>query len=132
MLNLLVHYRRPTRASRVSGIPTDRRRSGYNGRARSLPLLRRRLLEDVDAPFLLVSFNNEGFISPAEMRAADWPRLGGISGDALQCVSGKPKLHRAVHPRDRAVVSGRTEIEKRYENRSFAFGAPAGIGEDFR
>jgi adenine-specific DNA-methyltransferase len=68
MLNLLVHYRRPTQVSRVSGIPIDWRRSGYNVRARSLPLLRQ-LLEDVDAPFLLVSFNNEGFISPAEMRA---------------------------------------------------------------
>jgi adenine-specific DNA-methyltransferase len=67
MLNLLVHYRRPTHVSRVSGIPTDWRRSGYNVRARSLQLLRR-LLEDIDAPFLLVSFNNEGFIAPEEMR----------------------------------------------------------------
>jgi adenine-specific DNA-methyltransferase len=25
-------------------------------------------LEDIDAPFLLVSFNNEGFIAPEEMR----------------------------------------------------------------
>ena len=54
--------------SRASGIPTDWRRSGYNVRAKSLPLLRR-LLDDIDASFLLVSFNNEGFISPDEMRA---------------------------------------------------------------
>jgi len=67
MLNLLVNYCRPTRVSRVSGIPTDWRRSGYNVRAQSMPLLRQ-LLADLDAPFLLVSFNNEGFISPAEMR----------------------------------------------------------------
>jgi len=66
MLNLLVRYERPTHISRVSGIPADWRRSGYNVRARSLPLLSR-LLHAIDAPFLLVSFNNEGFISPAQM-----------------------------------------------------------------
>lgn len=67
MLNLLVHYRRPAEVSRVSGIPTDWRRSGYNARARSLPLLEQ-LLGSLDATYLLVSFNNEGFISPGEMR----------------------------------------------------------------
>ena len=30
MLNLLVHYQRPKEISKVSGIPTDWRRSGYN------------------------------------------------------------------------------------------------------
>ncbi len=68
MLNLLVEYKRPTRVSRVSGIPADWRRSGYNVRAQALPLLRD-LLNAVDAKFLLISFNNEGFISPREMRA---------------------------------------------------------------
>ena len=67
MLDLLVRYERPEGISRVSGIPADWQRSGYNVRARSLPLLRE-LLETVDAPFLLVSFNNEGFISTDEMR----------------------------------------------------------------
>ena len=67
MLDLLVRYERPERISKVSGIPADWQRSGYNVRARSLPLLRE-LLETVDAPFLLVSFNNEGFISMEEMR----------------------------------------------------------------
>lgn len=66
MLNLLARYERPERVSRVSGIPEGWRRSGYNVRAQSLPLLRR-LLEDSDAPFLLISFNNEGFISADEM-----------------------------------------------------------------
>lgn len=68
MLNLLARYERPREISRVSGIPVDWRRSGYNVRARSLPLLRD-LLDNLDARFLLVSFNNEGFISPEEMRA---------------------------------------------------------------
>lgn len=68
MLNLLVHYERPKQISRVSGIPIDWRRSGYNVRARSLPLLSD-LLMSLDAPFLLISFNNEGFISPKQMRS---------------------------------------------------------------
>jgi len=67
MLNLLVEYKRPRNVSRVSGIPSDWRRSGYNVRARSLPLLRE-LLCTIDAPFLLVSFNNEGFIPLETMR----------------------------------------------------------------
>ena len=68
MLNLLVHYQRPGDLSRVSGIPRNSRRSGYNVRSKSLPLLRQ-LLQTIDAPFLLVSFNNEGFVSPDQMRA---------------------------------------------------------------
>jgi adenine-specific DNA-methyltransferase len=68
MLNILVHYRRPSLVSRVSGIPSDWRRSGYNVRYKSLPLLSQ-LLSSIDAPFLLISYNNEGFISPKEMRS---------------------------------------------------------------
>lgn len=68
MLNLLVNYRRPESVSRVSGIPVDWRRSGYNVRARAAGLLRQ-LLGEVDAHFLLVSFNDEGFIRLTEMAA---------------------------------------------------------------
>jgi adenine-specific DNA-methyltransferase len=67
MLNLLVHYRRPPRVSKVSGIPVDWRRSDYNVRARSLDRLRD-LVQAVDARFILVSFNDEGFIHPDDMR----------------------------------------------------------------
>jgi adenine-specific DNA-methyltransferase len=80
MLNLLVRYKRPAHVSRVSGIPSDWQRSDYNVRAKSLPSLKQ-LLEDIDARFLLVSFNNEGFISPAEMRAM-LDRLGSV--DAIE------------------------------------------------
>ena len=68
MLNLLVRYERPQRISRISGIPPEWRRSGYNVRAKSLPLMRD-LLHSLDARFLLVSFNNEGFITTEEMQA---------------------------------------------------------------
>jgi len=68
MLNLIVHYQCPTEVSDVSGIPTDWRRSGYNVKARSAELMKD-LFSHTDARFLLVSFNNEGFVGPTEMRA---------------------------------------------------------------
>ncbi|MFT3882694.1 MAG: DNA adenine methylase [Gemmatales bacterium] len=77
MLNLLVNYQRPVEMSRVSGIPTNWRRSGYNVRSRSLRLFQE-LIETLDAKFLLISFNNEGFISPQEMRAM-LNRLGSVN-----------------------------------------------------
>jgi adenine-specific DNA-methyltransferase len=67
MLNLLIDYRRPSELSRVSGIPADWRRSDYNVRARALPRLRD-LIEEVDARFIILSFSDDGFISPAELR----------------------------------------------------------------
>lgn len=67
MLNLLLHYERPQHISRVSGIPRDWRRSDYNVRSRCVPRMRE-LLCAIDAPFILVSFNNEGFVGPNEMR----------------------------------------------------------------
>ena len=76
MLNLLVRYERPAEVSRVSGIPVDWQRSGYNVRARSLPLLRQ-LFDTLDARFLLVSFNDDGFIRPDDMQAT-LRRLGTV------------------------------------------------------
>ncbi|HRF00632.1 MAG TPA: DNA adenine methylase [Pirellulaceae bacterium] len=67
MLDLLVDYREPQRMSRVSGIPADWRRSEYNVRSRSLPLLEE-LFGSVPARFLLVSFSDEGFVAPETMR----------------------------------------------------------------
>ena len=69
MLNLLVRYERPREISRVSGIPVDWNRSGYNVRGRSLGLLRD-LFERTDSRFLLVSYSNEAFVSHTEMVAA--------------------------------------------------------------
>jgi adenine-specific DNA-methyltransferase len=67
LLNVLVHYERPERVSQVSGIPEDWNRSAFNVRAEALPRLEA-LVRDLRATFLLVSFNNEGFIPPAAMR----------------------------------------------------------------
>lgn len=66
MLNLLVSYQQPLRLSRVSGIPDDWQRSAYNV-ARQAESALRSLVGSLQAKFLLVSFNSEGFIRPAEM-----------------------------------------------------------------
>lgn len=68
MLNLLVDYREPAEISRVSGIPTGWRRSDYNVRSRSLARLAE-LVETVDARFVLLSFNDDGFVRPEQLRA---------------------------------------------------------------
>jgi adenine-specific DNA-methyltransferase len=68
MLNLLVDYQRPAQISPVAGIPPNWQRSGYNVRSQALPLLRS-LIAQLDAPFVLISFNNEGFIAPETMDA---------------------------------------------------------------
>ena len=67
MLNLLTDYQEPARVSRVSGIPVEWNRSAYNVRGRALPALGE-LLGALDAKFVLVSYNDEGFIRPPEMR----------------------------------------------------------------
>ena len=67
MLNLLVHYIEPTDISRVSGIPKNWKRSGYNVQIKSKELFNN-LLHTIDTRFFLISFSNEGFISPDEMR----------------------------------------------------------------
>ncbi|MDX9722186.1 MAG: DNA adenine methylase [Myxococcota bacterium] len=67
MLNLLTRYQRPSVLSPVSGIPHDWQRSDYNVRKRHAALLTQ-LLDALDAPFVLLSFNNEGFIPPARIQ----------------------------------------------------------------
>lgn len=67
MLNLLTTYREPTEVSAVSGIPIDWTRSGYNVRKKSLPLLED-FIRRVRSQFILISFNDEGYITPEEMR----------------------------------------------------------------
>ena len=66
MLNLIVRYQRPSLTSKVSGIPPNWRRSPYNVRSQCLPHFKS-LVHSLDSKFLLISFNNEGFISPEQM-----------------------------------------------------------------
>ena len=67
MLNLLVDYEEPTEISRVSGIPADWNRSAYNVKKQSAERMRD-LVRATPSEFLLVSFSDDGFISPEEMR----------------------------------------------------------------
>jgi len=68
MLNLLADYCEPTDYSLVSGIPTDWNRSDYNVRGKALASLTK-LITDLDARFIAISYNDEGFIKPDAMRA---------------------------------------------------------------
>ena len=68
MLNVLLDYRRPVSVSPVSGIPADWNRSPYNKRHAAHAALSS-LVERINAKFLIVSFNSEGFIARDQMVA---------------------------------------------------------------
>jgi len=67
MLNYLHNYVRPASFSEVSGIPTNWNRSDFNVRTKSLNSLRE-TVGNLNAKFMLISFNDEGFIAPDDMR----------------------------------------------------------------
>ena len=67
MLNLLCRYEEPAEVSAVSGIPTDWKRSAYN-KARQAEQAMADLVKHTRARFILVSYNDEGFIKPNVMR----------------------------------------------------------------
>jgi adenine-specific DNA-methyltransferase len=67
MLNLILDYRYPQNISKVSGIPPDWNRSGYNREKQSRAALQE-LVSAVKAKYILLSFNSEGFTGPAEMK----------------------------------------------------------------
>ena len=68
MLNLIADYQRPDceKISRVSGIPKGWNRSAYN-KKRIASETFELLVKNIRAKFLVISFNNEGFISREEM-----------------------------------------------------------------
>lgn len=62
MLNLLCDYHRPVDVSSVSGIPTNWKRSLYN-KAKHAEAALFDAVEKVNAKFVLISYNSEGFIA---------------------------------------------------------------------
>ena len=70
MLNLLATGQEPDEAeiSKVSGIPNNWNRSQYN-KARYVQQALENLIATIPAAFLLISFNSEGFIKPAQMES---------------------------------------------------------------
>ncbi len=74
MLNFLLDYQRPERMSEVSGIPGGWNHSAYNSRHLVAEALLE-LLGAIRAPFVLLSYNSEGFIGMQEMQGLlrqDW------------------------------------------------------------
>jgi adenine-specific DNA-methyltransferase len=68
MLNLITDYVEPTEVSEVSGIPYAWNRSPFNKRPMAASVLAE-VIARVDARYVLISYNSEGFISPDDMRA---------------------------------------------------------------
>ena len=66
MLNLILNNEMPHRISSVSGIPADWNHSAFNSNSKALYSLEK-VVSRLNAKFILVSYNNEGFISYEEM-----------------------------------------------------------------
>lgn len=68
MLNLIANYKKPDTQliSRVSGIPKDWNRSDYN-KKKLVSQVFHDLVKNVNAKYVLISFNSEGFIKKEEM-----------------------------------------------------------------
>ena len=66
MLNLINDYVRPEKVSQVAGIPTDWKKSDYNKKSLALNAMSD-LCANIDASYILISFNSDGFISYEEM-----------------------------------------------------------------
>lgn len=61
MLNLILTYLRPESISSVSGIPTGWKRSPFN-KPKQCGEAFFKALDDIDAAFVLISYNSEGFL----------------------------------------------------------------------
>ena len=67
MLNLIADYRKPQEISDVSGIPKNWQRSDFNVKQLSFDKLQRVIL-NLNSRYILISFSDEGFIKPTQMR----------------------------------------------------------------
>jgi len=67
MLNVILDYKYPEKTSKISGIPEDWNRSAYNKENHALHALTH-LVENINAKYVLISFNSEGFISIEQMK----------------------------------------------------------------
>jgi len=70
MLNVIAENREPANISRVSGIPADWKKSAYNGHRTAVASMQQLLEAGLrKAKFLLISYNNEGIITPDDWKA---------------------------------------------------------------
>jgi len=68
MLNVILDYKYPEKVSAVSGIPENWNRSAYNKERYALNALAF-LVENINAKYVLISFNSEGFIGVEQMKS---------------------------------------------------------------
>ena len=66
MLNLVLDYKYPENISKVSGIPENWNRSLYNKEHEAFGALSS-LVENINAKYVIISFNSEGFIELGQM-----------------------------------------------------------------
>jgi len=67
MLNLILDYKYPENASKISGIPDNWNRSNYNKNNKALYALTE-LVDNIKAKYVLISFSSEGFIAIEQMK----------------------------------------------------------------
>jgi adenine-specific DNA-methyltransferase len=67
MLNLILDYQYPETISKISGIPNNWNRSVYNKENHAYQALST-LVSNINAKYVLLSFNSEGFIGLDEMK----------------------------------------------------------------
>lgn len=66
MLNTIIKNEIGSNISKVAGIPDDWNKSSYNKKNDALKTFEE-LVSDIDSKYLIISYNNEGFISYEEM-----------------------------------------------------------------
>ena len=66
MLNTILKNKVGDNISEVAGIPSDWNKSAYNKKKEALTTFEE-LVKDIDSKYLIISYNNEGFISQDEM-----------------------------------------------------------------
>lgn len=66
MLNTILNNKLGENISKVAGIPEYWNKSQYNKKSESLKSFEQ-LVKDIDSKYLIISYNNEGFISYEEM-----------------------------------------------------------------
>lgn len=67
MLNTIINNKLGNNISKVAGIPDDWNKSSYNKKNQALKSFEE-LIKDIDSKYLIISYNNEGFISFEEMQ----------------------------------------------------------------
>ena len=67
MLNTIIDNKVENEISKVAGIPTNWNKSDYNKKNKAFETFEQ-LIKDIDSKYLIISYNNEGFISLDEMQ----------------------------------------------------------------